>query len=235
MNQHLQKLVELSSIDKEMSSYNPKIEEANKELEISAKNFDEISNQIQKLEDSNKDLLVKISKNESYIDELGEKLEKKKVQSASLKTEKEIQSINIEIDIAKEQINFANEEIARFENYIESNAKEVETLKEQVQGIEDEFKNKEKETARILEDIEKSKAQIQTKRDKIKSDVNVKVFSFYESIRKWAGDSAIVPVKRKACYGCHLVINEQTYSAVLLSDELITCQSCGRIIYLPEE
>jgi len=48
-------------------------------------------------------------------------LEKK---SAQVKTEKELKAIQLEEDIAKEQINFANEEIARLENLCETKEEE---------------------------------------------------------------------------------------------------------------
>lgn len=234
MNKHLQQLVDLSSIDKEISSYTPKIEAAQKELDIAQANFDEINNQINKLEDMNKDLIVKIGNNESYIDELNEKLEHKQIQAATLKTDKEIQSINIEMNIAKEQITFANEEIGRFENYIVSNKEKIEELKAEIVSFEEALKTQKEETTKIIDDINSARDKVQSKRDKTQKNINIKVFDFYENIRKWAGDSAIVPVKRGACYGCHLILNEQTRSAVLLSDDIITCQSCGRIVYLPE-
>lgn len=234
MNKHLQQLVELSSIDKEISSYIPKVETAEQELSVAQANFDEINNQINKLINMDKDLLVKIGNNESYIDELNEKLEHKQITSASLTTDKEIQSINIEMDIAKEQITFANEEIGRFENYIITNKEKIEELQEEIKSFEEALKTQTQITNKTIQEIDNEKSKVQSRRDKVQKNVNIKVFDFYENIRKWAGDSAIVPIKRQACYGCHLVVNEQTYSAVLLSDDIITCQSCGRIVYLPE-
>ena len=34
-------------------------------------------------------------------------------------------------------------------------------------------------------------------------------FTFYEKIKRWAKDSAVVPVKKQACYGCYMKINDK--------------------------
>jgi len=62
-----------------------------------------------------------------------------------------------------------------------------------------------------------------------------KILSFYQKIRRWAGNSAVVPVKQQACYGCFMKINDKVYAEVIKSDEIVMCPSCGRILYMPDE
>lgn len=59
--------------------------------------------------------------------------------------------------------------------------------------------------------------------------MNQKVLSFYEKIRKWAKNTAVVPVKKQACYGCFMKIYDKTYLSVIKGEEIITCPHCGRI------
>jgi predicted nucleic acid-binding Zn-ribbon protein len=65
--------------------------------------------------------------------------------------------------------------------------------------------------------------------------MNKKILSFYEKIRKWAGNTAVVPVRKQACYGCYLKISDKSYSDVIKADEIITCPHCGRILYLESQ
>jgi predicted nucleic acid-binding Zn-ribbon protein len=58
-----------------------------------------------------------------------------------------------------------------------------------------------------------------------------KILTFYQKIRKWAQNSTVVPVKKQACYGCFMRINDKTYASVLKQDDIVTCPHCGRILY----
>ena len=82
-----------------------------------------------------------------------------------------------------------------------------------------------------LEKIEKDKNKVGAQKEKLLKDVNEKIVVFYEKIRKWAGNTAVVPVRKQACYGCFMKINDKTYSAVVKSDDIVTCPYCGRILY----
>ena len=62
-----------------------------------------------------------------------------------------------------------------------------------------------------------------------------KILTFYEKIKRWAKDSAVVPVKKQACYGCHMKINDKTYAEVIKAEEIINCPHCGRILYKDNE
>ena len=61
--------------------------------------------------------------------------------------------------------------------------------------------------------------------------INQKVLEFYEKIRKWAKNTAVVPMKKQACYGCFMRVNDKTFSEVLRSESITTCPHCGRILY----
>ncbi|WP_373408154.1 zinc ribbon domain-containing protein [Campylobacter hyointestinalis] len=72
-------------------------------------------------------------------------------------------------------------------------------------------------------------------KDKLLLEMNQKVLTFYEKIRKWAKNTAVVPVKKQACYGCFMKINDKTYANVIKSEDIVTCPHCGRILYKDSE
>ena len=41
----------------------------------------------------------------------------------------------------------------------------------------------------------------------------------------------MVPVRKQACYGCFMRVNDKTYASVLKQDDIVTCPHCGRILY----
>ncbi|MDD2400008.1 MAG: C4-type zinc ribbon domain-containing protein, partial [Sulfurovum sp.] len=84
-------------------------------------------------------------------------------------------------------------------------------------------------------EIEQSKAELFEKREALTRNIEQKILSFYEKIRIWAGNTAVVPVKKQACYGCYMKLNDKTYSDVIRGDEIVTCPHCGRILYIERE
>ena len=79
--------------------------------------------------------------------------------------------------------------------------------------------------------IEQQRDKIYAKKNKLIGEMNQKILTFYEKIRKWAHNTAVVPVKKQACYGCFMQINDKTYSAVIKGEDIVTCPHCGRILY----
>lgn len=82
-----------------------------------------------------------------------------------------------------------------------------------------------------MEVLEKERMGVYDKKSKLVSEMNQKVLTFYEKIRKWAKNTAVVPVKKQACYGCFMKIYDKTYLAIARGEEIVTCPHCGRILY----
>ena len=76
---------------------------------------------------------------------------------------------------------------------------------------------------------------IYDKRNELLDQFDKKILTFYEKIKRWAKDTAVVPVKQQACYGCFIKINDKTYAEVLKGEEIVNCLHCGRILYKGEE
>ena len=86
-----------------------------------------------------------------------------------------------------------------------------------------------------LEEINKERNVIYDKRNELLDQFDKKILTFYEKIKRWAKDTAVVPVKQQACYGCFIKINDKTYAEVLKGEEIVNCLHCGRILYKGEE
>ncbi|NLC28118.1 MAG: hypothetical protein GX780_05020, partial [Campylobacteraceae bacterium] len=69
------------------------------------------------------------------------------------------------------------------------------------------------------------------KKEALVETMSQKIITFYEKIRKWAKNTVVVPVKKQACYGCFMRINDKTYAAVIRNEDIITCPHCGRILF----
>ncbi len=235
MNKYLGQLIELQKIDIEIDSFEPKIKEARSELDGVLKKQSDTLLKVEKLDEEIKETELKKRKNELHLEELSAKLKELSEKSNAVKSEKEIKALQLEEDIAKEQVDFANEEIERFENLKEQKEAEIAELKEAYETIKGELQAIEEKTSKELEAIEEQKREVYDKKQKLLSQMTQNVIVFYEKIRRWAGNTTVIPVKKQACYGCYMKINDNTYAEVIKAEEITTCPHCGRILYLEHQ
>ena len=235
MRQYIEQLVNLSKLDKEIDSFEPKIKDIKSKLERVQKDKSEIENSISKLNEEVQECELKKRKNELYLQELADKLENLSKKSGEVKSEKELKAIQLEEEIAKEQVNFTNEEIARLENVCETKVEEKKSLEDRLKEIENNIVQTKEEVDKELEAIDNERKKIFEKKQELISKMPQKILAFYEKIRRWAGNSAVVPIKKQACMGCFMKINDVTYAKAIKAEEIVTCPHCGRILYLESE
>lgn len=232
MNKHLKQLIDLAEIDKKIDAFEPQIEEANYSYEAALAKTKSIETDIENLTDEIKDEELKKSKNELHLAELSDKLEEISKKSSDVKTEREMKSLQLEEEIAKEQVTFANEEIVRLEKIIESKKEQIESAK---QTLEELTANLEKVKADVDEKLTEINTQRQTvfvEKEKLLGVINQKGLAFYQKIRRWAKNSTVVPVEEHACMGCHMIISDKIYVDVIKGEDITTCPHCGRILYM---
>ncbi|MCJ8327074.1 MAG: zinc ribbon domain-containing protein [Campylobacterales bacterium] len=231
MNKYLEELVKLSKFDAKISAFDPRIESENEKLAAYVNVAEEVKGNINTLETEIEDITSKISKNNMHLAELKTKLEDISKKHSAVKTEKELKALQLEEEISKEQITFANEEIIRFDAIVTT---KEEQLKEfQVRLTEEETNVKELKILvdTNIENISVERNEVYEDRSKLLEKFDNKILTFYQKIKRWAVDTAVVPVKKQACYGCFMKINDKVYNEVIKSDEIVNCPHCGRILY----
>ncbi|NOX15521.1 MAG: hypothetical protein GXP61_05795 [Epsilonproteobacteria bacterium] len=231
MNKYLKQLIELSSIDKSIDGFDPRVQSIEKSLKISLEKEAGIVAVIDVYKEEILESKLKKRKNELHLAELSEKLNELSKKSAIVKTAKEVKALQLEEEIAKEQCDFANEEIQRLDNFIQARGVLIEEENEKLKEVSANVAEIRSSIAGELADIEKEKEEVYGNKNKLISAMDQKILTFYEKIRKWAGNTTVVPVKKQACYGCFMRLNDKVYSCVIREEDIVTCPHCGRILY----
>jgi len=232
MNQHLKQLIDLSKVDKEIDAFEPQIEEANYKYEVAIAKKKSIDSDIENLTNEIKDEEVKKHKNELHLAELSQKLENNSKKSSEIKTEREMKSLQLEEEIAKEQVTFANEEIARLDKIMDSKKEQVASAKTALEEIESNLEVVKADVDEKLKVITKARQEVFLKKEKLLGTVNQKGLAFYQKIRRWAKNTTVVVVEDQACMGCHMLIGDKIYADIIKAEEIATCPHCGRILYV---
>jgi len=138
----------------------------------------------------------------------------------------------------KNEIEFCQSEIKKFEDRILERMGETESLERNLKAAEAAL-NAEKQQV----ETEKKEARARTDRDKREMDSLLKertalvsempkqLVTLYERIRKTRKGLAVVEAVDGRCTGCHMIMRLQFYQDLRRGDEIMRCESCGRILY----
>ncbi|MCH9739231.1 MAG: hypothetical protein K0U38_00095 [Epsilonproteobacteria bacterium] len=232
MNKHLNELIELSKLDKSIDDFTPLIVAAQKKLARKTEKRDEVSERIAALNAQVEDANTKIASYEGQIKALNEQLTLGAAKTKEVKTEKEMQALQMEEELAKEKLKHANNEIERLNDTLSVRSDELESTTAELETAEAEVAKVSEEVYAKMASIEEDKAKLFAQRETKTISLDQKILSFYEKIRIWAKNTAVVPVKKQACYGCYMKLNDSAYAEVIKSEDISTCHHCGRILYL---
>lgn len=235
MNKYLQDLIKLSKFDTSISMFEPKIENEKAKLATFIETAEAIKTSINNIYLEVDEIKSKRTKNNIHLAELKSKLEDIAKKNKDVQTEKELKALQLEEEIAKEQISFANEEIDRLDTLTSSKEEELKELQANLTEEEESIKEIQVAVDNTIEEINKERNVVYQERSELLEKFDNKILTFYEKIKRWAKDSAVVPVKKQACYGCYMKINDKTYAEVIKSEEIINCPHCGRILYKEDE
>ncbi|MEM6911015.1 MAG: C4-type zinc ribbon domain-containing protein [Verrucomicrobiota bacterium] len=150
-----------------------------------------------------------------------------------------------------------NEEYLAFEKEIANYQQQVTELEDQelalmekAESLQVEFAQAEEAFAKIstgvesdLADIAKRTAaaqsrlgELQEERSRLAAGVEAGSLSLYERLLSGGKrDTAIAGLRHGVCEGCHTKVIAGTLHDVKAGKALVTCENCGRILYLAEE
>ena len=235
MNKHLEELIELSKLDKSIDDFTPLIVTAEKKLARRAEKRENALEKIAGLNETVEKAKKAVASYEEQIKTLNEQMILNKAKEKEIKTEREMKALSVESEVAKETLDHANAEIERHQVIVEAKEEEIKQAEEELVDVTADYDKVAAEVSEKLSSIDADKAKLFANRETKTMAIDMKILAFYEKIRIWARNSAVVPIKKQACYGCYMKLNDSTYSAVIKSEEITTCPYCGRIVYLESE
>ena len=236
LKEEIKKLVQLQEIDSRI--YNLQQEkdvQKPAELEKLRVEFEEIKQKFNIFEEKVKELQLKRKDREIELGSKEENLKKSQAQLYQLKTNKEYQAKLTEIGSTKADISLAEEEVLKVLDGIEDAKKEFESAKERLNQQEKVFKDQEGKTTERIKDVAIEIQTLQDKRRIFTSEIDVKILSQYEQLLKTRQGLAVVPLSNDDCGACHLKVTHQKINEIKMYDKLALCESCVRILYVPED
>lgn len=81
------------------------------------------------------------------------------------------------------------------------------------------------------QNLKQELAELKSNREELASAVDAGVRGRYERLFKSKGENVLVGVNHGVCGGCHMKLPPQTLVACQSDQDVVTCNSCGRILY----
>ena len=159
------------------------------------------------------------------------RLSKFKGQLMEVKTNREYQAMQKEIDVAQH-------EIQKQEDQLLERMLEFDEVTRQVKHAEGEFTRdrasvdeQRKALAAQLSDAQAALAKAAAERAALAPQISAPVLSLFERVLKGRKVSAVVPIRDGRCGSCQVRLRPQTINELRKNEIIFQCETCQRILY----
>ncbi len=158
---------------------------------------------------------------------------------ARLKTQQYQTRKNDEFQAIGHEIERYENEVRKLEDQELELMIEADKMKAEFEAAENTARATKETISRQLIDLEsKSKAletqqrELENEREALASKIDADLLDQFERLFNSKGDAAIVAVEHGVCTGCHMKVTTATAAGVKAGKEIVSCEQCGRILYL---
>jgi uncharacterized protein len=232
----LEKLIDLQKTDTNIRRLKQQIETAEQrradieqEFEQHAFSIREIQGKRDKMQAERADLEKQIAENKTYLERADRNLK-------HAQNQKEYETAMRETDALQKQI-------AAFETQILEKMTVVEEVEKELEERADEINTLDAKRAAALKEFEtalsKSKKEFDAdtkKREEVFTTLPTQLASVYNRMAQRSRDGiAVAAVVNGSCSACFMSLRPQMQVEVKRGDQIITCESCTRILYMPRQ
>jgi predicted nucleic acid-binding Zn-ribbon protein len=230
MNADLQRLIELEKIDKEALRLTDEVASLPRRVAAIEAKLAEHKAAVEQAKARVKGNEASRRQNEADIKGFQEKIAKYRSQQSSVKTNDEYRALLHEVEFAEKQISGCEDKILELMIGLENEEK---TLKVAEVELKTEAADVEKEKAearvRTAED-EKLLAGLKGKQDELRAGVDYSSLAHYDRVMRQR-KSAMAEARDQKCMACFVMVRPQIWQEIRTNEQIITCNSCGRILY----
>src|ERR671930_532208 len=230
MNSDLEKLIALQGADRQIERLNQEVALLPRRVAVIEGKLADTRAQVEKAKATIAAIQKDRKRLETEIQDHQQKISKYRDQSLSVKTNEQYRALLQEIGFAEQAIRACEDKILEGMLGVEAQEKILRTaeaeLKQQTADVE-----KEKAAARArTEQDQKEVADWTARRNRLRSEISPEVVPYYDRVVKLRG-SGVAAVRDGKCLACNVMLRPQTDNEVRPNDRVITCDSCGRILY----
>ena len=207
-----------------------------------------IPHQIETMGDEQSDVEQRFSEQEQQVESLEkdrrqherdlegvqEQIKKYQGQLHSVKTNKEYDALQKEMQTQKANISVHEDAILQLMSDTEEAGEALEAIRVEMETTIAAIKVQTRKLKKKLTTVDEDVAVKRDERLRTAMRIEARVARVYNRIRRILGGLAVVPIKKGACGGCFNIIPIQVVSEIRQMDRLTICEGCGRILLIEE-
>lgn len=168
---------------------------------------------------------------ERDLEEATRELKKRQSRLYEIKTNQEYSAVLKEIEGLKQKISTLEEEILVLLEQIEDAMRAQAQEEVRVRFKQAEFLRDKQKREGELRELTGRLSALQGAREGQSKGVETSLLQQYLRLLKSRAGLAVAPARDGSCEGCHVALTPQLYNEVRRSEEILTCERCGRILY----
>jgi len=225
-------LIELQKLDEQIYKFRKRKNDIPVRIKFLEDEFKKKGDGLRAVQDAFKTQQVKQKDRENDLASKEETIKKSQAQLYQLKTNKEYQAMQHEIDGHNADKSVIEDEILVIFDENEAKKKDIDKQKS-ILAEEEKKSAQEKERVNSeLKEIEEKLAVLDGQRKELAGKIDKIMLNKYERILKGKNGLAMVPVMHDACGGCNMNVPPQVINEIQMHNSLIFCESCARILYI---
>ena len=231
LNSQLGNLIRLQELDSKILALEDRIHQIPEEISNLDQTLDQKRQSVEELDrlvdEGNKQGMLMEGDTES----LKEKLSKYETQLMEVKTNKEYEAMLHEIENTKQEIGTIEDQILEqmieMDEWEKQSAEAKQELSEQEKRLSKKRNELESSRLQAQEDIN----QLQSERGQLESQIPDELIQQYKRIASARNRIALAEARDQSCQACHVRLRPQFFNEIKTNEEIVTCESCNRILY----
>lgn len=235
MGPELSQLIELQELDLEIQRITDRLSAIPAERDHAENEFKKYAAEFLALKSRYEQTLEDRKNLETSLTSTQEHHEKYKQDLMRVRNEKEYSTALREIDATKKQASALEGEILK-------TMEEIEKLESEMSVSTPDIERKRAEADLTLDALDKEReessarlADLGGKREQLVGRIPRQRLATYERMNRTRRGQALAEIVNGICIACRMKVRPKVFSDVRKGDQLITCESCGRILYYRPE
>lgn len=228
-------LKELQKIDSQIFKTKEALEDKPRKIAILEEEFAKLASSLKSLESEFKKVQLEHKDKDLALQTKEGTVNKHRNQLSQIKTNKEYNALQLEIEKMKADNSLLEEQIIMLLDKIDG-LKAAISKEKDILALEEKKLNSAKSQVEIeIKELQDTISKLNIQRKiVITPDLKPEVLALYERIKENRGEIAIIPVQDGHCSGCYVNLRAQVLNELSLG-KILTCDTCSRILYVESE
>jgi predicted nucleic acid-binding Zn-ribbon protein len=232
MKRELQLLQDLQGLDTRLGGLERKLEAIPGRIQLIRDEFARAKSTFDAVRSTLEQVRKDIRAKEKDLEYQGSQRGKLEARLYEVKTNKEYSAVLAEIEALKVEKGRIEEEVLGLMELQERKARDLVEAEARLTRQEGEARSQEAAASEELRALEADLAAVRTERESVARDLPRDLLVQYARLLKGRGGLAVAMVGPSGiCGGCRVGLTPQRFMQVRHSNDVLTCESCGRILY----